>query len=231
MLKRTMLLGLTVCLIGLTGCTELRDLRKQNASLKAQLNSLQADRDQLADENMALKAERDALQASLRDARAEARRMSQLVGEVRAEQDKLQQQTVELKKLLGNFSGITVEARGEGNFIVMESNVLFDPGKIELNEASTASLDEIAQYLMANPGLPIRIDGHTDGVPITHSEWKDNYHLAAMRAHAVMRYLVDHGVSEPEEPTAEMAANRRVEIMLVPAGVRSISEILEGFEE
>ncbi|MHC4480060.1 MAG: OmpA/MotB family protein [Planctomycetota bacterium] len=245
MLKRIVLLGLGVCVVGLTGCTA--NLKKENANLRSQLAALEARRDQLAEENRGLRTDLGALQGALTEARTDARRMSGLVDELRGEQEKLQQQTLELKKLLDDFAGISVEARSEGNFIVMESEILFDLGKAELSEAATSSLDRVAEYLLAHNELPLRIDGHTDGVPIVHSPWKDNYHLAAMRAHAVMGYLVGKGVSpdrmyiagfgpnkplqEPPEPTAPVPQNRRVEIMLVPTGVRSISEILEGFQE
>ena len=91
----------------------------------------------------------------------------------------------------------------------------------------------------------IRVDGHSDGEPIKHSQWKDNYHLSAMRAHAVMQYLASQGVPaqnmyivgfgpnrplvEPVEPEAPMPKNRRVEILLVPQAQRSIEQILEQF--
>jgi chemotaxis protein MotB len=247
MIKRLTMLGLAVLLVGLTGCARIRNLERKNANLQAQLESLQAERDELLTENQALKADRETLQAALTDARTEARRMSELVGELKAEQAKLHAQTAELRALLDEFGDIDIEARGEGNFIVMQSEILFDPGKVDLNPEATASLDRVAEYLLAHPQLPLRVDGHTDGVPIKHSPWKDNYHLAAMRAHSVMRYLVDRGVSpermhvagfganmpriEPPEPAEPMAANRRVELLLVPEGARSISEILEGFQE
>ena len=247
MLKRAIVVGLAICLAGLAGCAQIKDLERKNANLHAQVQSLQAERDELVAENQALKTDRETLQAALTDARKEARRMSELVGEMKAEQDKLHRQTAELKALLDEFGGIDVEARREGNFIVMQSEILFDSGKVDLNPDAADSLNKVADYLVAHSELPIRIDGHTDGVPIQHSPWKDNYHLAAMRAHAVMRYLMERGVSpermhivgfgpneprvEPQEPTEPVAANRRVEILLVPEGARSIGEILEGFQE
>ena len=60
-----------------------------------------------------------------------------------------------------------------------------------------------------------------------------------------MRHLVSSGVDparmyvagfgpnrprvEPEPADEAMAANRRVEILLVPRGARSVTEILQGF--
>lgn len=245
MLKRAMMVVLGISLIGLAGCCS--GVRKQNTSLQSRLADLQQERDGLISQVDVLKASQKGLEARLAESDRERRRMTELVGELTGEQDKLRQQRQELERLVQDLTGITVERRSEGNFIVMESEILFALGKAELNEDAKASLGRIADYLLDKTGLQIRIDGHTDGVPIRHSPWKDNYHLGAMRAHAVMRYLTDEGldaermyivgfgpnrpVVEPEDPVEPIAENRRVEILLVPDGVRSISEILEGFEE
>lgn len=252
MAKRIMLVALGICLAASGGCANLHKvfcpkLSRQNESLLAQVESLQAERDALLEEKQALRADRGALESELADAKSEGRRMSQLVGELKGEQERLERQTQELRSLLGDFYGISVEARAEGTFIIMESEILFAPGKAELTEEASASLNKVAEYLLANPDLPIRIDGHTDGVPVKVSPWEDNYHLGAMRAHAVMRYLLDKGVAAdrahivgfgpnrprvpPGEPTEPVAENRRVEILLLPEGVRSISEILEEFQD
>ncbi len=243
--RKLTVLALAGCLLALVGCRHMKEMEKQNVSLQSQLRSLEAERSALLVENQTLKAARDALEDALTDARAEARRLSALVGELQAEQGKLQQQALELKTLLEEFGDFTVEARHEGNFIVMPSEILFAAGKTELNPEAQASLDKVAQYLREHPGLGIRIDGHTDEQPIRYSPFQDNYHLGAMRAHSVMTYLAERGVGadrmfiagfgpnrpriEPPEPAAGVVENRRVEILLLPEGARSITEILEGF--
>jgi chemotaxis protein MotB len=247
MSKQVMAAVLGFCLVGLVGCPELQDLRKQNASLNSKVLSLQTENQRLFTEKEALKAERDRLEADLTEARAEGDKSSGLLGELRAEQQKLQQQNTDLQTLLKGIPGTSVRASAEGNYVVTESEILFDPGQIELKAGATAALDKVVEYLQAHSDTSVRIDGHTDGVPIRVSAWKDNYHLSAMRAHAVMRYLVDKGVAAermfiagfgpnrprvpPKEPTADVPKNRRVEILLVPGGVRTIGEILEGIKE
>ncbi|MCK4373998.1 MAG: OmpA family protein [Candidatus Brocadiae bacterium] len=252
MRRRIVAVALGVCLVGLGGCANLHEvlfpgMSRQNASLLDQVDRLEAEREELLDQNQVLKADRDGLQASLNESQREARTMSQLVGELKAEQQKLERQTLELKNLLKDLPGVSLEARSEGNFIVMESEILFELGKVDLNPDATTSLDRVADYLLTNPELAVRIDGHTDGVPIRHSPWKDNYHLGAMRAHSVMRYLGGQGVGAermflagfgpnrprvpPEAPDEPVGANRRVEILLLPEGLRSISDILEGFQD
>ena len=229
MLKRTVAVVVGITLIGLTGCCG--QLQKENQSLQTKLVEIEDAKEKLLAENETLKAHGETLQVGLVEARKEARQMAQLVGELKGEQGKLLEQRLELEKLVKGLSGITVEPRNEGNFIVMESEILFASGKAELNEDAKASLNRIADYLLPKSALEIRVDGHTDAVPIKHSPWQDNYQLAAMRAHAVMAYLVEKGVPsermyvvgfgpnrplvQPEDPLEPMAENRRVEFRIL----------------
>ena len=245
MLKRVVTVGLALMLVGLAGCAELRDLRRQNANLTNQVASLQSEKGQLLEENGALQALRDSLQASLTKVSQEAKQMADLVNELRSAEENSRQQALELKRLLADLEGVQLEQRSGRTFIVLASDILFAPGRDELSPEASAALAKVADYLLGHPGLQIRIDGHTDGVPSTHSPWKDNYHLGGLRALAVMRYLTGKGLDsarahivsfgpntpylEPEEPTAEVAENRRVEILLVPEEMRSIGEMLEAF--
>jgi len=247
MSKRVMVAVLGFCLVGMVGCPELQKLRDENKRLNGQVVGLQTDKQKLSNEVNALAAERDRLEAELSEARGEAERSAGLLNELKGEQEKLQQQNRDLQALLRGIPGTTVKATAEGNYVVTESEILFDPGQIELKSGATAALDKVSEYLRAHPDISIRIDGHTDGQPIRVSPWKDNYHLGAMRAHAVMLYLMDKGVSPerafiasfgpnrplvpPKEPTADVPQNRRVEILLVPEGVRTVGEILEGLKE
>jgi chemotaxis protein MotB len=238
---------LGVCVVGLAGCTEVRDLRKANAGLSAQLQSLTAKDQTLLADNQALKSKNEELQASLGKEQGAAKKASGVLDALKANQEKLRRQNDELNAIFKNIRGINIEGGGEGNFIVTESELLFDPGQIELKPSAAGALDKVAGYLQEHRELTIRIDGHTDGVPIKESKWEDNYHLSAMRAHAVMKYLIGKGIRperaliagfgpnkprvQPKEPTEAVSANRRVEILLVPTGFRTTSQILEGLKD
>jgi chemotaxis protein MotB len=227
------------------GCTEVTNLRKDNASLREQLRAAEARRDQLLSEREAFTAERSKQQTELATAQARAKQMDQLVTELKADQQRLAKQKQDLVTLLQNY-GPLVETRAEGNFIVMESDVLFASGKADLNPDAKKALDKVAQYLVDHPEQGIRIDGHTDAVPIKVSGWLDNYHLGAMRAHAVMEYLVSKNVApermfitgmgpnqprmKPQSPEQPVAQNRRVEILLVAPSSQRIEQLLESFK-
>jgi chemotaxis protein MotB len=245
--RRILLAVLGVSLLGLAGCPELKDLRRQNANLEKQLQLCQRDKEAYSQQAALLQAERDQLKTDLGAARHEAAQRGGLVDTLRAEHAKLEQQRQELQSLLRDLHGISVQAGPEGNFVVMENDVLFALGKAELNEDAKESLTRVATYFRDRPELTVRIDGHTDGVPVKVSGWEDNYHLAVMRAHAVMKYLTQKGVSAermyiagygpnkprtaPETPAAPVAENRRVEILVIPEGSKRITDILRGFQE
>jgi len=246
MLKRFVTVALAVCLLGLTGCAELRNLRKQNANLKAQVESLETEMGSLLEQNGVLQARATGCQAELQKALQEAQQNAAIAAELRRAKAEAERLALEMKQLLKDVEFIGVRQGPDGStYIVMDSNVFFAPGKDELNPEASASLDVVVDYLQKHPDQKIRIDGHTDGVPITHSGWDSNYHLGAMRALAVMQYMTGKGLDpsrayivsygpnrpqvQPETPTADVAENRRVEIFIVPKRVPGPAEILEKF--
>jgi chemotaxis protein MotB len=120
------------------------------------------------------------------------------------------------------------------NGVVLElpNAVLFPSGKAELNEAGLETLNAVAEAIKNLKDRRIRIEGHTDSVPVgKKSEFASNWELSSARALAVTRYLQDLGV-DPSRMSAEArsqyapavsnksrtgrARNRRIEIYLVP---------------
>ena len=107
--------------------------------------------------------------------------------------------------------------------VTLESNVLFDAGKVDLKSESKSRLDRIASILRNKyAGKRVSVVGHTDTDPINKSKWKDNWELSTQRSLAVTRYLIKRGVSAEQVEAvgrgefhpvgASKAGNRRVEI-------------------
>lgn len=71
------------------------------------------------------------------------------------------------------------------------NNVFFDHGKHELRDESSAELQRLAQFLMANPDIRIELAGHTDNV----GSDTDNLSLSQNRVNAVKEYLVRSGIN------------------------------------
>jgi outer membrane protein OmpA-like peptidoglycan-associated protein len=69
-------------------------------------------------------------------------------------------------------------------------NLYFEKGAAVVLKKSFPALDDLAKELQQNPGLKIRIEGHTDNVGNT----KDLMELSWERAEAVKSYLQKSGI-------------------------------------
>lgn len=107
--------------------------------------------------------------------------------------------------------------------------VLFDSGKAELKETAGPLLQTLAKDMVSLKN-EIRVEGHTDNVPIRGGAYKSNWELSMARAYAVIKELetagvdprrisgVGYGEYRPlgDNKTSEgRAQNRRIEISLL----------------
>ncbi len=131
---------------------------------------------------------------------------------------------------LDTLEGIQVTVSDQGVLITLEGNILFDFGKADLHPQSFSLLGKIAGAVR-NANYSVRIEGHTDNVPIQNRSYPSNWELSVARAVQVLRHFVErealapnrfsavgYGDARPRFPndTAEQRSmNRRVEIILV----------------
>jgi chemotaxis protein MotB len=112
---------------------------------------------------------------------------------------------------------------------VLTDQLLFASGQATLQPAGFPLLTEVAQLLNVDQSHPITVEGHTDNVPISSSEYPSNWELSTDRATTVVRYLISKGVNRQRlgavgyadlhplasnATAAGRARNRRVEIVL-----------------
>lgn len=135
---------------------------------------------------------------------------------------------------------VTVSLDNTGIVISFSNNVLFNSGSAEISESSRKTVMTIGNLLAELPCTFILIEGHTDNLPISTSEYIDNMDLSTQRAANVWRLLVSCGLS-PEKmasigygeyrpvasnDTAEnRAKNRRVVISILKQDLPSDTEI------
>lgn len=180
-------------------------LNQQVAALRNQLGQLQALLDDSEEREAAASIQVQSLgsdlNAALARAAAEERRRRQLEEAERlrleAEAQDLQKYRSEffgrLRDLLGNQPGVQVV----GDRFVFASEVLFPPGSATLSPAGQGEVAKVAEILSAVAGdIPagidwvIRVDGHTDNVPLSgQGEFADNWELSQARALSVVRYM------------------------------------------
>lgn len=123
---------------------------------------------------------------------------------------------------------IQVELQEEGVLFRIQAPFLFGSGLADLREEPRKILDELSILFRKFPYL-VRIEGHTDSLPINSVRYPSNWELSAARAVTVARYFQGLGLP-PEriaatgygeyQPIADNGTakgrdkNRRVEIFL-----------------
>jgi chemotaxis protein MotB len=88
---------------------------------------------------------------------------------------------------------VKVVRRDKGISLEIADVILFDSGKAELLAEALPVLRRLALTLQEIGEADIAVEGHTDDRPILGGRFKSNWDLAAARANAVTRFLLDHG--------------------------------------
>ena len=124
-----------------------------------------------------------------------------------------------------------------GDRFIFSSEILFGSGSADLSPAGQQQIANVAFILAEVSGqIPseidwiIRVDGHTDNIPISGANFADNWELSQARALSVVRYMTEiigfppqrlaaTGFGEfspvnPEDTPEARAQNRRIELKL-----------------
>ena len=169
---------------------------------------------------------------------AEAARLAQEAQRLQAETQNLEQFKSdffgELRKILEGQDRVRIE----GDRFVFSSEVLFEPGSARLSAQGESEIANIAGILRGiadriPPGIDwvIRVDGHTDNIPVSGGgRYADNWELSQARALSVVRFmsqdlgiapnrLAANGFGEfqpinPDDTPEARAQNRRIELKL-----------------
>lgn len=225
--------------------TEVARLTEAQLDLARSLDNQQAKLERLAQERRAQEAEIESLKLTKRD-------LLQSLESHKVERERLEREKAakddEIRRLRRTHEELTESLRAEiakGNIkiqqvrdrltINMLDRVLFDSGRAEIKPDGLKVLKQVSDVLNKMDDKQIRIEGHTDNVPIgpkIKHRFATNWELSTARATSVVRYLVDKGRVDPDNLTAAgyadtrpvssndnalgRALNRRIEIALYP---------------
>ena len=211
--------------------------RGQVSRAEAEIAHLNARTERLVKELTDLNALLEAKEAENKAAKVEITNLSQRLNEA------LATKVAELARFRSEFFGRLRELLGErsdvtivGDRFVFQSEVLFPSGSAKLSDGGQEQLVQLAQTLKELTGdIPddinwiLRIDGHTDRLPIRNEQFPSNWELSTARALSVLRFLEAQGIP-PErmaatgfgefQPIAKgndetsLARNRRIELKL-----------------
>lgn len=195
---------------------ELADIRGELARLNAALEASEASRQEQEVEIATLTRR---LQQALVSKVAElARYRSEFFGR--------------LREVLGDDANIRVV----GDRFVFQSEILFESGSARFNRPALGQVDRLAETLReVTARIPesidwvLRVDGHTDRVPISTPQYPSNWELSAARAISLVRALIDRGLParrlvaagfgdnyplDPGDTAEAYSRNRRIELKL-----------------
>ena len=144
--------------------------------------------------------------------------------------DNLKQDVENLINNNGYSSSIKLEENSRGITIHILEEIVFPSGSADLKKGSLIVLSQLGAIIRKLPN-DIRIEGHTDNVPISNAAFPSNWHLSVARALNTAYYLVNKenlaadkvsivGFSEykpieTNETPAGRASNRRVDIVII----------------
>ena len=151
--------------------------------------------------------------------------------EIRQHLQKLQQQLQQ--SLTGQIAAHSVDIHmgREGLVISLREAGFFQSGSADPRPGTLGTLQEIAQSLGKTP-YDVRIEGHTDNVPIHTAQFASNWELSTARATSIARlflqlhaiapqhlsaagYAQYHPVASNTTPEGR-AMNRRVDLVVMP---------------
>ena len=213
--------------------------REEIARLQKQAADLEANTARIAKEREQLRQEQSQLAATLEQERLAKEEEIKRLTRTQEELSKSLQE--EISK--GN---ITIQQVRDRLTINMVDRVLFDSGQAQVKPAGVQVLKQVADVINKITDKQIRIEGHTDNVPISsklQNRFKTNWELSTTRATTVVRYLIDQGGVDRQylsavgyadtHPLASndseegRSSNRRIEIVLYPKDLKEIAGQVE----
>lgn len=217
---------------------KLAALTGELAALKEDATRTKQERDQLLEAQGKLQASLDQQQERLKTEEADKARLEEERAAKEAEVQRLTKTHEDLTKSLQAEiakGDVKIKQVADRLTINMVEKVLFDSGQAQVKPGGLKVLKQVSDILKSITDKQIRIEGHTDNVPIgvkLRDRFPTNWELSTARATSVVRYLIEQGGLDASNLTAVgyadtrpvvgndteegRTANRRIEIVLYP---------------
>jgi chemotaxis protein MotB len=139
------------------------------------------------------------------------------------------EQVEKFVKESGLSDSMAIDRASDRLVIRMKSAILFSEAHATLTPQAEQVLAGLTPVLARAPSR-LRVEGHTDDVPIHVPQYPSNWELSTARAISVIRYLEEHGIARdrlsvagygefhplaPNDSAERRALNRRVEIVVL----------------
>jgi chemotaxis protein MotB len=107
--------------------------------------------------------------------------------------DAVRDRAEQLARSLDDHDAVRVQSTERGIVISLSDSMFFEPAGSAIPERARAVLLAVARELAPLPNH-VRIEGHTDDVPVATQAYPSNWHLSTARAVAVVIAFVDSGI-------------------------------------
>jgi chemotaxis protein MotB len=104
-----------------------------------------------------------------------------------------------VRENLNSYIYMTIDSRGL--VVSLNATVLFDPGSAVIKPEMADILVDVGGIIDTLDNF-IRVEGHTDNVPIGNSQYKSNWDLSTARATNVLELFIDRVGIKPEKLVA-----------------------------
>jgi chemotaxis protein MotB len=143
---------------------------------------------------------------------------------------KIYSELEELSDRLSQENDMTVAYSPKGLVMRLSDHALFDVAVATLSPQAIPLLNKVGE-IIARTSVDVRIEGHTDDLPIRTAQFPSNWELSTARAVNVLRYFIETGGIAnqrlsavgfgefqpvvPNDSLTHRAQNRRVEIIFL----------------
>lgn len=211
--------------------TRIQELQSQIDDLKKNNNNLL---DRMADLSIVSKQGAESIKKSLETLNEQTKYVNNLNQSMQRKDSLNLALVMNLKRSLAdiNDQDVQVEVKKGVVYVSISDKLLFPSGKWEINKPAEEVLGKVASVVNDHKELDILVEGHTDPVPFSSDNLKDNWDLSVLRATSVVRMLQGKFGVAPERLTAGgrgefvpksdnttpdgRKTNRRTEIILTP---------------
>jgi chemotaxis protein MotB len=220
-------------------------LASKNDETKKVIGQLQMTQEELIKKQDELTKKENALNKSNDDLKQREAALAQLQKLLNEKDSISNALRATVSKALTGFegNGLTVTIKNGNVYVSMEEKLLFASGSTVVDKDGEQALKQLAGVLEKNTDISVRIEGHTDNVPIAGGPIKDNWDLSVLRATSVTKILTKYGNIDPVRlipsgrgpylpvDTGSSAdskrKNRRIEVILIP----KLDELMQALEK
>ncbi len=102
----------------------------------------------------------------------------------------------------GLEDAVKVQVTETGIAIKIADPIGFESGSADVNPKLYGVLNDLSKIINAAPTSQIRVEGHTDNVPIHSAKYPSNWELSSARALNVVQYMANKGDVDPSRMSA-----------------------------